>query len=130
MAVEAVREDESATVKQLIREVGKDTNVHTIFGEPEILEGKAIIPVAEVKYGGGGGFGTGQAPGEEEELETGRGAGVGFGVQAKPMGTIEITADTTRWRPIMDWSRLAVVWSVISGMLVLMLVGMLVGKER
>ena len=130
MAVEAIREDESATVKQLIREVGKDTNVHTIFGEPELLEGKAVIPVAQVKYGGGGGFGSGHGPGEEEEAEAGRGGGVGFGVQAKPMGTVEVTADTIRWRPIVDWSKLAVVWSVISGILVVMLVGTLVGKRQ
>jgi uncharacterized spore protein YtfJ len=75
-------------------------DVKVVFGEPQVLEGKTIVPVASVAYGFGGGSGTGPQG-------QGQGGGGGGGVRVKPLGVLEITADSTRFVPIVDATRLA-----------------------
>jgi len=75
-------------------------DVRVVYGEPQVIEGKTIIPVAVASYGFGAGSGTGRQ-GE------GTGAGGGGGVSVKPIGCIEITAERTRFIPIVDVNRLA-----------------------
>jgi uncharacterized spore protein YtfJ len=70
-------------------------DVKVVYGEPQVIEGKTIIPVAVASYGFGAGAG-----GEH-------GAGGGGGVSVKPIGCIEITAERTRFIPIVDVNRLA-----------------------
>jgi uncharacterized spore protein YtfJ len=70
-------------------------NVKVVYGEPQVIEGKIIIPVAVASYGFGAGGG-----GEQ-------GGGGGGGVTVKPIGCIEITAERTRFIPIIDVNRLA-----------------------
>jgi uncharacterized spore protein YtfJ len=50
------------------------------------------------------GFGAGSGPGPRGE---GSGGGGGGGVRVKPIGCLEITADRTRFIPIVDVNRLA-----------------------
>jgi uncharacterized spore protein YtfJ len=69
-------------------------NVKVIYGEPQVIEGKTIIPVAVASYGFGAGVGE-------------QGSGGGGGVRVKPIGCLEITAERTRFVPIVDVNRLA-----------------------
>jgi uncharacterized spore protein YtfJ len=75
-------------------------DVKVVYGEPQVIEGKTIIPVAVASYGFGAGSGTGPQ-GE------GGGAGGGGGMRIKPVGVVEITAERTRFIPIVDVNRLA-----------------------
>lgn len=101
-------------LKDILGRIGKDVDANTVFGETRVLEGRAIIPVASVSYGGGGGAGRGgeEAFGEGE----GEGLGLGFGLTAKPLGVIEITADEVRWVPVVDVAKVVMV-CVIGGVL-------------
>ena len=58
-------------------------DVKVVFGEPQVIEGKTIVPVATVAYGFGGGSGGGPQ---------GEGHGGGGGLRVKPLGVLEITA--------------------------------------
>ena len=87
-------------------------DVKVIFGEPQVLEGKTIVPVASVAYGFGGGSGTGPQ---------GQGSGGGGGVRVKPLGVLEITDERTRFVPIVDANRLATLGVVASVLIVWML---------
>ena len=71
-----------------------------VFGEPQVLEGKTIVPVASVAYGFGGGSGSGPEG-------QGEGHGGGGGLRVKPLGVLEITSESTRFVPVVDAMRLA-----------------------
>ena len=73
-------------------------DVKVVFGEPQVIEGKAIVPVASVAYG----FGVGSGMGRRER----GGGGGGGGVRVKPLGVLEITAEQTRFVPFVDATRL------------------------
>ena len=75
-------------------------DVKVVYGEAQVVEGKTIIPVAVASYGFGAGSGTGPQ-GE------GGGAGGGGGMRVKPVGVVEVTAERTRFIPIVDVNRLA-----------------------
>ena len=73
-------------------------DVKVVYGEPQVIEGKTIIPVAVASYG----FGAGSGGGPQ-----GQGGGGGGGMRVKPVGVVEITAERTRFIPIVDVNRLA-----------------------
>lgn len=73
-------------------------DVKVVYGEPQVIEGKTIIPVAVAGYG----FGAGSGGGPQ-----GQGGGGGGGMRVKPVGVVEITAERTRFIPIFDVNRLA-----------------------
>ena len=77
-------------------------DVKVVYGEPQVIEGKTIIPVAVASYGFGAGAGSGTGPQGE-----GGGAGAGGGMRVKPVGVIEVTAERTRFIPVVDVNRLA-----------------------
>ena len=77
-------------------------DVKVVYGEAQVVEGKTIIPVAVASYGFGAGAGSGTGPQGE-----GGGAGAGGGMRVKPVGVVEITAERTRFIPIVDVNRLA-----------------------
>lgn len=112
--------------EELIGRIGKKANARTVYGEPTIVGDRAVIPVAEIKYGGGGGWGGGYTPAVGTEAEgtaestagEGEGMGMGFGVSAKPIGALEVTPDGVHWSPVFDWSRLLTMWSAITGFVV------------
>ena len=70
-------------------------DVKVVYGEPQVIEGKTIIPAAVASYGFGAGGG-----GEQ-------GSGGGGGMRVKPVGVVEVTAERTRFIPIVDVNRLA-----------------------
>ena len=87
-------------------------DVKVVFGEPQVIEGKTIVPVASVAYGFGGGSGGGPQ---------GEGHGGGGAVRVKPLGVLEITAERTRFVPVVDATRLAMMGIMASVCIVWML---------
>lgn len=103
-------------LKDILGRIGKDVDADTVFGETRVVEGRAVIPVASVSYGGGGGAGRGG----EETAGEGEGMGLGFGLQEKPLGVIEVTADEVRWVPVVDVAKVVmvcVIGGVVAGVL-------------
>ena len=87
-------------------------DVKIAFGEPQVVEGKTIVPVATVAYGFGGGRGGGPQ---------GEGHGGGGGLRVKPLGVLEITPDSTRFVPVVNATRLATMGIMASVCIVWML---------
>lgn len=112
-------------LKELLSKIGAGLDTRTVFGEARVFEGRAVIPVASVSYGGCGGFSGGAGPEGEGE---GEGMGLGFGVSATPLGVIEVTADDVRWMPTLDATKL--VKTTIFTAAVLILVSVLAGACR
>ena len=112
-------------LKDVLSQIGKESDVTTVYGETQLLEGRAVIPVAQLRYQGGGGLGGGVGPAqgssdgatEDDALSHGEGMGVGFNVSVRPLGVIEVTADEVAWIPIIDVSRLSIIWSAVLGLL-------------
>ena len=90
-------------------------NWQSAFGEPQVIEDKTIIPVAQVGYGFGFGFGRGGPMSEEEgepEME-GEGGGGGGGASAKPYGVIVVTPENVYFEEVEDSSKIAVMGIVM-----------------
>jgi uncharacterized spore protein YtfJ len=81
------------------------------FGEPQMVEGRTIIPVAQVGYGFGLGFGvSGQSPeGEEGAAAHGEGGGGGGGATSKPLGAIVVTPEDVYFEEVQDNTKIAIV---------------------
>jgi len=91
------------------------------FGEPEIVDDKTIIPVAQVTYGFGMGFGTGTELPEEDALQVegalpadeasavdlAEGAGGGGGSRVKPLGALVITPEGVEFEETVDSTKVA-----------------------
>lgn len=106
---EARREAEQAATDdrlgKLAETLGASVSAQAVFGEPVERDGVTVIPVARVRYGFGGGSGRGggrrrgkkdDATGAEEQY----GSGAGGGVQAGPVGYIEVRAGRARFTRI------------------------------
>ena len=91
-------------------------DVKVVFGEPKVIEGKTIVPVASVAYGFGGGTGKGGGPQGE-----GSGSGGGGGLRVHPLGVLEITPESTRFVPVVNATRLAMMGMMASVCIVWML---------
>ena len=89
---------------KLVNSLGGTASASAVFGEPVEKGGVTIVPVARVRYGVGGGFGRG--PGRkkkhEESAEDQVGYGHGGGVQATPVGYIEIAGGGAEYKRIVD----------------------------
>ncbi|MGD8966048.1 MAG: spore germination protein GerW family protein [Anaerolineae bacterium] len=94
-----------------LADLREKANVNACFGEPVMVEGRTIIPMARVGYGLGMGVGQGPAvEGEEgiaEKMDTGGGGG-GGGMAASPLGIIEVTSKGTRIEPVIDKQKVAI----------------------
>ena len=79
------------------------------FGEPQVVEGKTIIPVAKVGYTFGLGFGsgTGETETEGEMAPGGEGGGAGGGASAKPLGAIVVTPEEVYFEETMDTGKIS-----------------------
>jgi uncharacterized spore protein YtfJ len=80
------------------------------FGEPQAVEDRIIIPVAQVGYGFGLGFGSGTAPADEEDkpASTGEGGGGGGGASARPLGVIVVTPESVYFEEVRDEGKIAI----------------------
>lgn len=88
--------------------------IERVFGKPEQVNGKTILPVATVSWSGGMGFGRAEDPGKETPSQERRAHGGGGGgkVKVRPVALVEITAAETRIVPIIDRTRI-----ILAGML-------------
>jgi uncharacterized spore protein YtfJ len=85
-----------SSLDRLFEEVEKTREAATwqaAFGQPQQVEDKTLIPVAQVGYGWGLGFGSGSsAPeGEAKEGPSGEGGGGGGGGTTRPLGALVVT---------------------------------------
>ncbi len=105
----------------------EDANVDLVFGKPEQVGDRTLIPVGEVMYGFG--MGAGMAADEEAEgtpqpPDVPMGAGGGGGAKVRPLAYIEIGPERTRIEPIIDEQKVAlagimlVAWIVMWVMMV------------
>jgi uncharacterized spore protein YtfJ len=83
-----------------------------VFADPVVVEGRTVIPVAQVSYGFGLGFGASAGEEDEEEMPD-LGGGGGGGAGARPMGVVEVTAEGVQVKPIVDEQTLAVGGAVL-----------------
>ena len=79
------------------------------FGEPQAIEDRTIIPVAQVGYGFGLGFGSSTAPADEEgePASSGEGGGVGGGALTRPLGVIVVTPESVYFEEVRDEGKIA-----------------------
>ncbi len=108
--------------------------VKTVYGEPVVVDGKTIIPVAKVAYGFGGGVSPKQrapAAGQGKEpiaTEAGEGGGGGGGgVAAKPVGVVEISEQETKFVPFGQAKRFA--WALGIGSGLGLVLGLVLGRR-
>ena len=88
---------------KLVNSLGGTATASAVFGDPVEKGGVTIVPVARVRFGVGGGFGRG--PGKkkrDEEAPDQVGYGQGGGVQATPVGYIEIAGGQAEYKRIVD----------------------------
>ena len=90
-------------LQSLSERLSGSASVKQVYGEPIVVGGKTVVPVARVRYGLGGGWGGG----EQEGYEAGRplaagGGGGGGGVKASPMGALEIAETNVRFIHFID----------------------------
>ena len=92
-------------------------SVKTVYGDPVVVDGKTIIPVARVALGFGGGTGhkkmNGAGGHESDPGDAGEGAG--GGVSAKPVGVVEISGQETKFIPFGQTKKLTIVALISSG---------------
>jgi Sporulation protein YtfJ (Spore_YtfJ) len=92
-------------LQALAAKIGADAGANAVFAKPVEREGVTVIPVARVRWGFGGGFGEGNG--------ASGGSGGGGGVQASPMGFIEIHDGTAEYKSVRDPLRLAIAWLLL-----------------
>jgi uncharacterized spore protein YtfJ len=89
---------------KLVESLGGTASAQAVFGAAVEKDGVTIVPVARVRYGVGGGGGRG--PGRKKRRDEGDsdevGYGHGGGVQASPVGYIELRDGQTSYKRIAD----------------------------
>ena len=93
----------------------------SVFGEPQVVDEKTIIPVAQVGYGFGLGFGRGEPASEEEDgPDAGaEGGGGGGGASAKPLGVIVVTPEDVYFEDVRDDNIVALMGIALSAFAIL-----------
>ena len=94
-------------LNKFMEALGGTASARAVFGEPVDKDGVTVVPVARVRYGGGGGGGRG--PGRKKKGDAGDadqvGYGHGGGVQAAPVGYIELSGGRATYKRIADPAR-------------------------
>jgi len=111
---EARREAEADAADErfgkLLKSVGGTATAKAVFGQPVEKDGTTVVPVARVRCGVGGGGGRGPSSRERKKAsENGHaeqvGYGQGGGVQAGPLGYIELSGGKATYTRIADPAR-------------------------
>lgn len=89
----------------------KDTSL--VFGEPIELDNKRVLPVAKVNYYVGGGGGGGHSS-EGESPSAGQGEGGGGVFSVKPLGVYEITVDEVKFKSVVDFKFMLMIFTVLT----------------
>lgn len=82
----------------LAERLGATAGASAVFGAPVEQDGVTVVPVARARWGVGGGSGRGKGKKGGDE----RGAGLGGGVDASPVGFIELGPAGVEYRRIND----------------------------
>jgi uncharacterized spore protein YtfJ len=90
---QATKPRKRSFVERLAERVGMQASAKAVYADAVERDGVTVIPVAKVRWGFGGG--TGRKQGK-------RGKGAGGGLQAAPLGYIEIKEGQTEFKPIHD----------------------------
>jgi uncharacterized spore protein YtfJ len=87
-------------IEGAVEQLRSSASVKTVYGDPIVVDGKTVIPVAKVAYGFGAGHGSGTHDKKSPDGKTpvaGEGEGAGGGVAARPVGVVEITGQETKF---------------------------------
>ena len=108
-------DDSEKAVLDSLRDATTVMSVRRVFGEPFVIDGVTIVPVARITGGAAG------AGGEGTALDDERGGGFGslFGLGAHPVGVYEIRGDRVEWKPSIDVDRLLRGAQVFAGIAVI-----------
>jgi len=89
---------------RLVESLGGTASASAVFGDPVEKDGVTIVPVARVRYGVGGGGGRGPGRKKKRDADDAEqvGYGHGGGVQAAPIGYIEISGGKADYKRIVD----------------------------
>ena len=91
-------------VTELFNTIGErikaTARVETIYGETRVVEGRTVIPVAEMRYAFGGGAGQGPKSDIESDGEAPGGGGGGGAVSVSPVGFLVLAEDGERFVPV------------------------------
>ena len=105
---EAKQEVEAGTTgdrfSKLVESLGGTASASAVFGTPVEKDGVTIVPVDRVRYGvgGGGGRGAGRRKKRDAAAADEVGYGHGGGVQASPVGYIELRDGQASYKRIAD----------------------------
>jgi uncharacterized spore protein YtfJ len=107
---EAKREAEASAADdrftKLVESLGGTASAQAVFGAPVEKDGVTVVPVARVRYGVGGGGGRGPGRKRRDAGEADQvGYGHGGGVQAAPVGFIELRGGEATYKRIADPAR-------------------------
>jgi uncharacterized spore protein YtfJ len=94
----------------LLEEMHGTASVQAVFGEPQEVEGRILIPVAAVRTGFGMGFGelpADQEPEDQDAEEGKQSGGSGGSARVRPVALIEVTPQQTVIKPILDETKVA-----------------------
>ena len=122
-------------MERLADRLGGKASVAAVFGDPIASDGVTVVPVAKVRFGFGSGAGLDSGPGKPGEAGRGgrssEGARGGGGVEAKPLGFIEIKDGAAAYRPVREpWSEAVIPLAAIAAVLALRIVRSLVRQRR
>ena len=95
---------------EVVENLRETASADAVLGEPQEVEGRVLISVAEVGTGFGMGFGQGSAEGGEEDdggTGEGEGGGAGGGAKARPVAIIEVTPEETHIHSVQDETKIA-----------------------
>jgi uncharacterized spore protein YtfJ len=90
-----VAEESKTQLAEVFKSIIEHAGAKIVYGEPVSVDGKTILPVAQIRYGFGVSSG---AKGSNWE----HGGGGGGGLVAKPLGVVEVTPTQTRFIPIIS----------------------------
>jgi uncharacterized spore protein YtfJ len=108
-------------LKNLSDRIGGIATVNTVFGEPRVMNHRAVIPVALVTGCFGAGGGEGKMPAGEKGQQEGSGGGGGGGFMVRPLAVLEVTEQQTRLIPILDMTKIILAgMGLIGGVLFMM----------
>ena len=123
--------EKESVIQKLFKPVTDHAQVGMIFGEPQKMKNKTVIPVARVFWMFGGGMGVNEGLTDlangDDSIPQGEGGGGGGILSAEPIGALEITPDRTRLVPFKPWWQKLI--PVLAGLIFSVFIIKLLGKR-
>ncbi|TAK33844.1 MAG: hypothetical protein EPO21_11505 [Chloroflexota bacterium] len=96
------------SIVKALGQLASTARASAAFGEPHSLDGRTVIPVAEVMCGFGFGMGSGEgsSPGGVSGSGSGAGGGGGGGARSRPVAAIVVGPEGVHVRPILDMGQI------------------------